>query len=149
MFLLAVSCWLRILQLEFLFKCPKNVSVTVIFFVLSRMESFFRFKAMMNKKSIVEDHKVIASNVSLTDLTDSIKTILEKQNKDNWNQSYYIVCWSFLHLRKLNNVWSLYEIVIWGIHTKTIEVTQYLLVKCIYYSQTYSCTVSDHPKCLA
>ena len=37
---------------------------------------------MMNKKSIVEDHKVIASNVSLTDLTDSIKTILEKQNKE-------------------------------------------------------------------
>lgn len=37
---------------------------------------------MMNKKSIVEDHEVIASNVSLTDLTDSIKTILEKQNKE-------------------------------------------------------------------
>ena len=46
------------------------------------MESFFCFKSMMNKKSIVEDHKVIASNVSLTDLTDSIKTILEKQNKE-------------------------------------------------------------------
>ena len=37
---------------------------------------------MMDKKSIVEDHKVITSNVSLTDLTDSIKTILEKQNKE-------------------------------------------------------------------
>lgn len=46
------------------------------------MESFFCFKSMMNKKSIVEDHEVIASNVSLTDLTDSIKTILEKQNKE-------------------------------------------------------------------
>ena len=45
------------------------------------MESFFCLKTMMNKKSIVEDHKVIASNVSLTDLTDSIKTILEKQTK--------------------------------------------------------------------
>ena len=46
------------------------------------MESFFCFKTMMNKKSIVKDHKVMASNVSLADLTDSIKTILEKQNRD-------------------------------------------------------------------
>ena len=74
---------LRILQLEFLFKRSKNVSVTVIFFILSRVESFFCLEAMMNKKSIVEDHKVIASNVTLTDLTDSIKTILKKkQNKE-------------------------------------------------------------------
>lgn len=74
---------LRILQFEFLFKRSKNVSVTVIFFILSRVESFFCLEAMMNKKSIVEDHKVIASNVTLTDLTDSIKTILKKkQNKE-------------------------------------------------------------------
>lgn len=66
----------------------------VIFFILSRMESFFCFKTMMNKKSIAEDCKVIASNVSLTDLTDSIKTILEKQNKDmiEIKVIMYIVC---------------------------------------------------------
>lgn len=48
----------------------------------------------MNKKSIAEDRKVIASNVSLTDLTDSIKTILEKQNKDmiEIKVIMYIVC---------------------------------------------------------
>jgi len=58
------------------------------------MESFFCFKTMMNKKSIAEDRKVIASNVSLTDLTDSIKTILEKQNKDmiEIKVIMYIVC---------------------------------------------------------
>lgn len=81
MFLSAVSCRLKILQLEFFFKQPKNVSVTVIFFILGRMESFFCFKTMMNKKSIAEDHKVIASNVSFADLTDSVKTILKKKTK--------------------------------------------------------------------
>lgn len=33
---------------------------------------------MMNKKSIVEDYKVIVSNVSFIDLIDFIKIILEK-----------------------------------------------------------------------
>lgn len=57
----------------------------VIFFILSRMESFFCFKTMMNKKSIAEDHKVIANNVSFADLTDSVKTILKKKKqKDDW-----------------------------------------------------------------
>ena len=148
MFLLAVSCWLTILQLEFLFKCPKNVSVAVIFFILSRMESFFCFKTMMDKKSIVEDHKVITSNVSLTDLTDSIKTILEKQNKEIIEIKVItdIVCWSFPHLRRHNSNWSLYEVVIWGIQTKIKEVTQYLLVKC---STTVEPHTSNHPKYLA
>ena len=96
---------LRILQLEFPFKRSKNVSVTVIFFILSRVESFFCLEAMMNKKSIVEDHKVIASNVTLTDLTDSIKTILKKKTKqrDDFDQSYYTVYRCFLHLGKLES----------------------------------------------
>jgi len=33
----------------------------------------------MNKKSIVQDYKVIASNMSLADLADSIETILKQK----------------------------------------------------------------------
>lgn len=49
----------------------------VIFLILGRVKSIPCFETMMNKKSTVEDHKVIASSVSLTDLTDPIKPILK------------------------------------------------------------------------
>ena len=59
---------------------------------------------MMNKKSIVEDHKVIASNVTLTDLTDSIKTILKKKNKKKNKEMILIkVITQFVDLEKHKN----------------------------------------------
>ena len=81
---LAASCWLWVLQyFEFPFKFPEQFSVACIFIILRWMESFFNFKSMMNQEGIVKDSKVIACNVSLTNLTDSIKTILKTIAKDS------------------------------------------------------------------
>ena len=44
------------------------------------METFLYFKSMVNQKAIVEDNKVEASNVSLADLANSVKTILKIYN---------------------------------------------------------------------
>jgi len=81
---LAVSCWLWVLQyFEFPFKFPEQFSVACIFIILRWVESFFNFKSMMNQEGIVKDSKLIARNVSLTNLTDSIKTILKTKGKDS------------------------------------------------------------------